>query len=114
MLRRSSDPPAKILAPPFFCRNFSGTCCCIDLKDFAGDSRGEFIWALFPTIMRRKNLATRFEKRSSGSKRKICGKSVLPETDPKNVTGKAAFALGGNILTILTLKAPWGKYSEDT
>ena len=78
----------KLLGPQLLarrlCRNVSEIFVVYILEDFAGDFRGGFFSALFPTKMRRKNPATKSAKKSGGPKIKIRGKSVLPKTDRKS------------------------------
>ena len=81
----SLSDPTEILAQPL-CRHVSGIFVVKNLEDFAGDFPGEFFWALFPTKMRRKNLATKSAKKSGGPKIKIHKKSVLPKTDPTEIS----------------------------
>ena len=61
------------------------------------DFPGGFFWALFPAEMRRKYSGTKSLKKSCGSRIKICKKSVLPKTDPRERE---------NVFALLTPRKP--------
>ena len=66
----------------FACRNVSGIFVALILEDFAGDFPGE-IFGHFLSQKRRKDLATKSTKKTSGgSKLKIRERSILPKSDP--------------------------------